>query len=104
MPVTIKMGGNTPSAPQKPSKPTKSSGDKQPSVPLVIAGCVLAFLFVGYMFVHFVIQPVPTVAVTKLPPPPGFPDMEPYNTKEWQDKNKDGQANRLTGVPPVSNP
>ncbi|MDX1932247.1 MAG: hypothetical protein SFU56_06555 [Capsulimonadales bacterium] len=40
-------------------------------------------------------------AVVKVPPPPGYPDVAPYNTKSWQDmQKKTASQGQMAPMPP----
>jgi len=63
----------------------------------ILFAMVLLFFLVD-RFVYPIL-PRPPMIVEKLQPPPGYPDIPPYNTKVWQEgfKKRSGQA---TGAPP----
>ncbi|HZO90430.1 MAG TPA: hypothetical protein VFB38_19040 [Chthonomonadaceae bacterium] len=94
---------NKDSKPAGPNKPTqRASGEpRQLTMPLLIGAAVVVVLFMVFMY-HSYVNPVvkPATIVTKVPPLPGYPDLYPYNTKEWQEQAKKGRAPRLSGVPP----
>jgi hypothetical protein len=86
---------------QSTPKSTPDAASRQIPLPIVIAGGILVVSFFLFMFHTYVMPLVPrrSPAVERVAPPPGYPDVPPYNTKEWQQNAKPGQ--RMPGVPPV---
>lgn len=80
---------------------TSGDGPMQFPLPLVIGGVVIALLLFLFMY-HTFISPLYGVGprrAERIAPPPGYPDVAPYNTREWQQHAKPGQ--RMPGVPPI---
>lgn len=106
MPVVINKGGNTPPGQKGPTG--QKSGKKMPdeprpvAIPIIVAVSAVVLLFILFMYHTFVNPLLPERAptTTKVAPLPGYPDVPPYNTKEWQDAQKEGRASFISGVPP----
>src|SRR5437764_1430961 len=64
----------------------------QPSVKMVLVAGVLTLALIAFLFRTYVMPPAPVKEVHKVAPLQGFPDVAPYNLKEWQDLYKQGKA------------
>lgn len=112
MPTVIKTsgGGSGPSGKKpetsgQPGKKPAKSGDgikfsgniNELPKPLLIGLGVLVLLFLGFMVNQFVVPLRPPAKdADKVAPPPGYPDIPPFNSKAWQDGGK-----KVTpGIPP----
>ena len=74
------------------------------TIPAIAAAGVLALVLVIYLYFRFV-SPIHTVALPdRVKPLPGFADQYPYNTKQWQEEYKKGNAMFLSGVPRIAVP
>lgn len=103
MPQVINSGGNKPTGKQpSANRPPLSDEElKEKNKLRVLVGvCAVLLLIAFFMFRTFILQPSPP-APTRVGPPPGWPDIFPYNTKEWREKTKDGTRNvsLMSGVP-----
>lgn len=82
------------------SKKPEKTGDNSVPLPILISGGVLVLFLVLFMY-HTYVSPLLGQGQQKMEhvaPPPGYPDVAPYNTKVWQQNAKPGQ--RMPGVPP----
>jgi hypothetical protein len=64
--------------------------------PALIGGgiAIVIVLLVGlFFFINSFVTPLIPRSVDHVPPPPGYPDQPPYNTKAWQDLNKRSNGN-----------
>jgi len=66
-------------------------------------GILVLILLLFFMVDRFVypILPRPSQVIEKLSPPPGYPDVAPFNTKAWQENfKKHGGRSGGPGGPP----
>jgi hypothetical protein len=101
MPTVINMGGKSePPGKSKDNTPAGGPPKNTPLIAAIVAGILVLGLFV-FLWRTYVSTPTHP-PMTKVAPPPGFPDQWPYNTKEWQQQTNNGQlGGRLSGVPPI---
>lgn len=102
MPQVVNYG-NKPSSGQGPSanKPPVSDTEKKAKqkVQLLAGLCVVLVLIAGLVFRAYVIgEKAPEMR--KVAPPPGYPDVAPYNTESWQKATQNGARPMMSGVPP----
>jgi hypothetical protein len=67
---------------------------------------VLALLIVLFFAVNAIFFSKKQETAVRVPPPQGYPDIAPYNTKSWQDMQKKAQtqgANVPMPPPPMGN-
>jgi hypothetical protein len=85
------------------NKPKRKKPDanepKSVPIPVLISGGVLVVFLILFMY-HTYISPLYGQSANRehVAPPPGYPDVPPYNTKAWQQYAQPGQ--RMPGVPP----
>jgi hypothetical protein len=82
------------------SKKSDNTEEKTIPIPLIVGGGVLVVLFFLFMY-HTFVSPLYGQGPKKMErvaPPAGYPDVPPYNTREWQKYAQPGQ--RMPGVPP----
>ena len=104
MPQVIKSSSSGSSGPSKKKSDKSGSGIKfsgdisELPKPLLVAIGIVALLFIVFMVDRFVVPLRPKAADTdKVAPPPGMPDIPPYNSKAWQEGGK-----KVTpGIPPA---
>lgn len=99
MPQIIMKGGDTKGGDKKDSKkglsPLSSLSEPMDREKMLLIGAgVLAVL--GLVVALFVFTRPNAPAVEKVPPPPGLPDVYPYNSKEYQKRGMPA----ISGVPP----
>src|SRR5688500_17654370 len=85
------------------TKKQKPKQEEPPKIPLpaVIAAAFAALVLVVFLFHTYVspLTPARAAGMERVAPPPGYPDIAPYNTKAWQQTAKPGS--RMPGVPPA---
>jgi hypothetical protein len=67
-------------------------------------GILVLILFLFFLVDRFVYPLLPrqSQAIEKLKPPPGYPDVAPFNTKGWQDSFY--KKGKVAGAPPMMPP
>ncbi len=107
MPQMINRQDQSPT--QKPAQETpavvkqtpKTNNEPREIPPVVIVGAgIIAVLFILFLY-HTYVNPLyqPRVKPHIQAPLAGFPDVPPYNTKEWQDMYKAGKTTPISGMP-----
>ncbi len=102
MPQVIKYdskpsSGKGPAA-NKPPVSEEESKEKR-KVQILAGVCVVLVLIAFLAFrTYFIGEQAP--ALHKVAPPPGYPDVAPYNTEEWQKASQNGAKPIMSGVPP----
>ena len=88
-------------------KPSSGSiaGENSKRLPIVIAICSVAILLLGFVaYSSFFKSDVPQAQSDKVAPPPGYPNIAPYNMKKWQEGKMMGggipKPPSQGGVPP----
>jgi len=83
------------------AKKTPAREPGQIATPILVASGAAMLLFLLFMYHLFVspLFPQGHRQMERVAPPPGYPDVPPYNTKVWQENARPGQ--RMPGVPPV---
>ena len=64
--------------------------------PALIGGGIAAVVVVLVAILFFInsfVTPLMPRHVDHVPPPPGYPDQPPYNTKSWQEMQKKAKGN-----------
>ena len=95
---TQKPAQDTPAVVKQKARP-KNEPREIPPLAVVGAG-VVAVLFILFLF-HTYVHPFTstTYKPVVVAPLPGFPNVPPYNVKEWQDMYKAGKTTRISGIP-----
>lgn len=101
MPQVINTGNKPDKPKDKVTKPKEASAGFPSSVnelpkPLIIGIGVLAIVFMLFMFNRYIYRLTPPPPLPHVAPPPGYPDIPPYNQPGWQ---KEGMR-PMSGMPP----
>jgi hypothetical protein len=71
---------------------------------VAIAASVVTVLVVGILIYMYFFSGPKKEAAVHLAPPAGYPDVEPYNTKSWQDMQKKAEASGQNAPRPPGPP
>ena len=86
----------------QPKKQKPKSGEPA-QIPLaaIIGAGLAALILILFLFHTYVspLRPAQASGMEHVAPPPGYPDIAPYNTRAWQQTAKPGT--RMPGVPPA---